>query len=119
MSMYCDECGTAMHWRCTDNVTNVSKFKCPRCGNVQTGELKRVEPKPPKEPKYYYESGDGKWIVRRVINCQPVHVGSFADEETAKRVVDGMKKVNWDKSMVPMVFKSLGIHKVKRSWVCE
>lgn len=117
MSMYCDECGDVMRWRCTDNITNVSKFKCPNCGHVQTGELKRVEPKPPKEPKHCFKY-KGKWIVRKVINHQPVYVGSFADEETAKLVVDGMKKVNWDKSMVPVVFESLGIHKVKRSWVC-
>ena len=50
--MYCDECGTAMHWRCTNNVTSVSKFKCPRCGNVQTGKLKRIKINRPG-PKYY------------------------------------------------------------------
>ena len=53
-----------------------------------------------------------------MINHQKVYVGCFADEETAKLVVDGMKKVDWNKSMIPSVFKSLGIHKVKRSWVC-
>ena len=118
MSMYCDECGTAMHWRCTDNVTSVSKFKCPRCGNVQTGKLKRIKINRPG-PKYYYERGDGKWMVQKTINHKTISLGGFEDEETAKRVVEGMKKVDWNKSMIPSVFKSLGIHKVKRSWVCE
>ena len=117
MRMYCDECGDVMRWRCTDNITEVSKFKCPNCGHVQTGKLKKVEPKPPREPNYYYEK-NGKWFVKKVINHQKVYVGCFADEETAKLVVDGMKKVDWNKSMIPSVFKSLGIHKVKRSWVC-
>ena len=116
--MDCDECGTAMHWRCTDNVTNVSKFKCPRCGNVQTGMLKKVKPLPKREPNYYYARKDGKWMVQKTINHKKLSLGGFADEETAKRVVDGMKKVDWNESLVPVVFESLGIHKVKRSWVC-
>ena len=117
MRMYCEECGDVMMWRCTDNITEVSKFKCPNCGHIQTGKLKKVEPKPPQEPKYCFNY-KGKWIVRKTINHQPVYVGCFADEETAKLVVDGMKKVDWKKSMIPVVFESLGIHKVKRSWVC-
>ena len=116
--MYCEERGDVMLWRCTDNITNISKFKCPNCGRIQTGELKKVEPKPPREPNYYYARKDGKWIVQKTINHKKLSLGGFTDEETAKRVVDGMKKVNWDKSMVPVVFESLGIHKVKRSWVC-
>ena len=116
--MDCDECGTAMHWRCTDNVTSVSKFKCPRCGNVQTGKLKKVKPLPKREPNNYYARKDGKWMVQKTINHKTISLGGFADEETAKRVVDAMKKVDWNKSMIPSVFKSLGIHKVKRSWVC-
>ena len=116
--MYCDECGDVMRWRCTNNITNVSKFKCPRCGNVQTGMLKKVNPLPKREPNYYYARKDGKWMVQKTINHKKLSLGGFADEETAKRVVDGMKKVNWEKSLVPMVFESLGIHKVKRSWVC-
>jgi len=116
--MDCDECGTAMHWRCTDNVTSVSKFKCPRCGNVQTAKLKKVNPLPKREPNYYYARKDGKWMVQKTINHKKLSLGGFADEETAKRVVDGMKKVDWNESLVPVVFESLGIHKVKRSWVC-
>ena len=115
--MICEDCGNSMLWRCTDNITNVSKFKCPVCGNIQSGVMERVKPRPKPEPNYYYLK-NGKWAVKKVINHQTVFVGTFADEETAKKVVDGMKKVEWDKSMIPSVFESLGIHKVNRSWVC-
>ena len=112
MRMYCEECGTAMHWRCTDNITNVSKFKCPNCGHVQTGKLKRVEVSK-HEPKYYCQK-NGRWVVRKVTNYQTLYVGCFADEETAKRVVDSMKKANWDENVIPDVFRSLGIHKYSK-----
>ena len=115
--MYCEECGDVMMWRCTDNITEVSKFKCPNCGHIQTGKLEKVEPKPPREPNYCF-SYKGKWIVKKTINHQEIYVGCFADEKTAKLVVDGMKKVDWKKDLIPSVFESLGIHKVKRSWVC-
>ena len=114
--MFCDECGDVMVWRCTDNLTEVSKFKCPNCGHIQTGKLKKVKI-PERGPKYYCQK-NGKWIVRKVINYQTIYVGCFADEKTAKLVVDGMKKANWDKNMIPTVFESLGIHKSKHSMVC-
>ena len=114
--MYCDDCGASMVWRCTDNNTNISKFKCPQCGRIQVGKLdvKPVLPRP--EPKYYY-MGRGKYIVNKKVDGKDCYVGSFDDEETAKLVVASMNKVGWDKSNRPSVFKELGIFKFKGSWV--
>ena len=39
MIMFCDECGDVMVWRCTDNLTEVSKFKCPNCGHKEKRKL--------------------------------------------------------------------------------
>ena len=115
--MICEDCGVSMQWRCTDNITKVSKFKCPNCGHVQMGKLDMKPIVEHNNPKYYHEK-NGAWIVKRTINHKYLYVGSFANEETAKRVVQKMEEVDWDKSMIPSVFSSLGIHKVNRSWVC-
>lgn len=100
--MYCEDCGAPMHWRCTDNETNVSKFKCPHCGRVQLGVLDLKPPMPKREPKFYYHAGD-KYYVKRTINYDVILVGGFRDEETAIRVRDGMNRVGWDKTRIPEV----------------
>ena len=104
--MICEDCGAIMHWRCTNNNTNVSKFKCPQCGNIQSGKLELKPPLPKPKPKYYYLS-KGKYYVKRTINCQRIWVGVFEDEETAKKAVCMMEEHGWDKSMVPRVKECL------------
>lgn len=117
--MYCSECGETMQWRCTNTETGIAKYKCPECGNVQTGEDEYKAPvkNPTRLPKYYYLK-DGKYIVRRWIDGEHKYIGSYADEETARKVVDKMVECDWDKARIPQVYAELNIEKVNRSWVC-
>ena len=119
--MYCEECGDVMVWRCTNQITSMSKFKCRNCGNVQEEkvELKPPAPRVARVPKYYY-CKNGKYIVRanRTGTNSQTYIGTYEDEETAKKVVDKLKACNWDKECLPSIHKELGIEKINRRWVC-
>ena len=122
MKMICEECETPMHWRCTNQITSIAKYKCPVCGHVQTEKIEPVKPtkeavEKPK-PKYYYKTTKGSYIVRKDISKQKLHIGTFGDEETAQKVVDEMIKCNWNMDMVPSIREKLNIHRVGRSWFC-
>ena len=116
--MYCELCGSSMQWRSTNQLNNVAKFKCPRCGNVQSG-LDDYEPivKEKFTPKHYYFH-DGRFVVRKVIDGKHRYIGAFGNEETAKKVVDKMDEYGWDKSMRRQVYEELGMHRVNNAWVC-
>ncbi|MBP5699256.1 MAG: hypothetical protein J6W71_00150 [Methanobrevibacter sp.] len=118
--MYCSECGESMQWRCTDNRTNIAKYKCPHCGNVQLGEDDYKEPVPTVHiPKYYYFK-DGRYIVRKFVGREHrcIYIGSYADEDTANKVVEKMIEYDWDKNKVPLVHEELNIQRINRTWVC-
>ena len=108
--MYCDECGGVMVWRCTDNITKLSKWKCRDCGHLQYDNYvpRSFEDLPKKEPRYYFFK-NGAYIVKKTKNYEQIYVGSFHSEELAKKVVDGMKSVGWDKSKIPSVLKGVGL----------
>ena len=118
VSMICEECESVMQWRSTNQITNIAKYKCPHCGHVQLGEseLKPLTDEP-KIPNYYHLK-NGRWIVKKTQNHKLIYVGTFGNEETAKRVVKEMIKNDWDKKMVPQVYVKLNIQRVDRAWVC-
>ena len=115
--MYCEECQSVMHWRCTNQITQVSKFKCPQCGHVQTGILE-TKPVVSVEKPNYYHMKNGKWLVKKTKDHQMLYVGTYANEETAQKVVSEMIKCDWNLDMIPEIYEKLNIHKVNRSWVC-
>lgn len=45
----------------------------------------------------YYRTRWGSWVVRKVIEGRLVYFGSYESEETARRVVDFLKRNNWSK----------------------
>lgn len=115
--MLCEECQGKMQWRSTNTVTHLSKFKCPNCGHVQLAVVE-FNPKDSKvKPRYYYEK-DGKWIVRRKHDHQHKYVGTYANEETARKVVEKMNACDWDLDEIPRIYNELGIHRVNYTWVC-
>ena len=116
-SEYCTKCGGVMVWRSTNNITRLSKWKCRDCGHISTMVLPEPEPvvNVPVIPNYYYQR-DGKYIVRKKRNNETVYVGAFQSEDMAKEVVEGMKSVDWNKTLIPEVLKGLGIGKVNRQW---
>ena len=119
IKMICEECESVMHWRCTNQITQISKFKCPVCGHVQTGklEVKPVETVEKKVPNYYHMR-NGSWVVKKTKNHERLYVGAYGNEETAQKVVQEMIKCDWDLNMIPEIYGKLNIHKVNRSWVC-
>ena len=112
------ECGAKMQWRCTNKETNIAKYKCPVCGKLVTAvdDYKPVKI-PVRTPKHYYRK-NGRYIVRRWINGEHQYIGSYADEETAKRVVDKMVECDWDKACIPQVYAELNIERVHGTWCC-
>ena len=113
----CEECGETMQWRCTNQETGVAKYKCPICGNVQLGEDDWKEPiVEVRHIKNYYQNKN-RFIVRRVVDGKHRYIGCYGNEDTAKKVVEKMEEVEWDKSMIPLIHEELNIHKVNRSWV--
>ena len=117
--MYCEKCDSAMQWRSTNQITHLAKYKCPQCGHIQT-ELQEVKMPVAVEPKThnYYHLRNGRWIVKKTKDHKMIYVGTFGNEETAKRVVKEMIKCDWDKGKVPEVYEKLNIHRVDRAWVC-
>lgn len=120
IEMKCD-CGMSMQWRCTDTKTNIAKYKCPQCGNI----VKVFdEYKPPVvekfEPKYHFFR-NGRFIVRKKVDGKFKYIGTYADEETADKVVAKMKEYDWDTNMLPRVYDELHMQKINRLWVtvCE
>jgi len=116
--MYCSECGGSMQWRSTNHKTNMAKYKCRSCGNIME---QMDDYKPPVneifEPKHY-SFYRGKFTIHKTINGVHRSFGTYAEEETAKKVVAKLKECGWDKSLLPQVYEELGIRKVNRVWVC-
>ena len=116
--MICEKCGHSMQWRCTDTRTRLAKYKCLGCGELIIVEDDYEAPEiPVRVPKYYYCS-KGRFIVHKKIDGKFVNFGTYADEETAKAVVDKMKEFDWDKDMLHRVYDELGMKYVNRLWVC-
>ena len=114
----CEECGETMQWRCTNQETGVAKYKCPTCGNVQCGPDEWKEPVVKVNmPKHYYKR-ENCYIVRRIRNGKHQYIGCYGNEETAKKVVDKMNEIDWDKSKLSLVHNELNIKRINRSWVC-
>ena len=101
--MYCDVCGASMQWRSTNKRTGLAKYKCLDCGNVQVGEDEnKAIVRVPREPKYYYLN-NGRYIIHKVIDGRNLYYGCYYTEESAKEVVERLKSVGWDKSLLPSI----------------
>lgn len=60
------------------------------------------------QPKNYYKNKRGDWIITR----KNKYYLSCKTEEQAKKIVRTLRKVNWDKTYIPMIKKEFGIVKV-------
>ena len=59
-----------------------------------------------KVPKYYDRVKTSHGIVYRVgkkVNGKEEHYGQYKDEDTAKKIVDELKKVDWNKELLPRI----------------
>ncbi len=49
---------------------------------------------------YHYDKSMEKFRVRRVIDGKFISYGFYEDENVARKVVEKLKSVNWDKSRI-------------------
>ena len=66
------------------------------------------------EPRYYYyDKTTGKFIiVKRCYDGEKdvvIYYGRYDREDTVKKIVEELKKVNWDKSRLEDIKKNLGL----------
>ena len=59
--------------------------------------------------KYYTKTPTGDFQVQKTINGRKIIVGRFADEETAKEIVDACIKVDWDIKQIDYLIKWKGV----------
>lgn len=73
------------------------------------GELE-IRPSSGVNPKNYcYNKNSGRYNVYKQFNGKNYSFGTYSDETTAKKVVDELRKVNWDKDCLKDIKKDLGI----------
>lgn len=60
-----------------------------------------------KRVKYCTYNKSGKYVVQRFINNERVYFGSCKTLEDAERLVDALKKHNWDFDEIPEDIKKL------------
>lgn len=70
--------------------------------------------KPKHKPKhYYYDWWSDKFVIvkRYYVDKKDVVVyyGRYDKEDTAKQIVEELKKVDWDKNKLPQIKKELGL----------
>lgn len=74
-------------------------------------------PLPQKQPRNYSRLRNGKFtVVKRFYrNSKTVNIycGIYDDEEVAKRIVEEMRKVNWDIKYLPKIKEEV-LYKCKR-----
>lgn len=58
---------------------------------------------------YWFNKHNGKYHVYKHINGKSRQFGTYSDEATAKKVVEELRKVNWDKDCLKDIKKDLGI----------
>lgn len=61
-------------------------------------KFKQTPPKKCKEPlNYYYMKYANSWRVSKQIDGKPIDYGCYKNKEQAEKVVEHLKKHNWDK----------------------
>ena len=78
---------------------------------VRRAKAKKKENKKPRAVKYYCRTRNGYFIVEKWDKSRIVYYGAYRDEVTAKKVVEELKKVDWDKKELSAIKKRLGVKK--------
>ena len=74
-----------------------------------------------KVPKnYYYRKNTGNYVVTKRITInkevKTIYYGTYKNEEECVKIINELKKVNWDKKELPNIKKKLGISNVKKRY---
>ena len=70
----------------------------------RTQHTARRSKKTIRKPKYYvYHVSNHKYCIVKKIRNKNVYFGQYDDESVTKKIVEDLKKVNWDKSLLPQI----------------
>jgi len=118
--MLCEDDGMPLVWRCTNQVTNVAKYKCPYCGRLYKIV---VEPKEKEcsdkleKPLYYHKNSYGTYTVHRNLDKKYQYYGTYSSEDIAKAVVDKLWEYGWNKDLLGRIREELGLTRRGKQWV--
>ena len=118
--MLCEDDGMPLIWRCTNQVTNVAKYKCPYCGRLYEIVVEpKVEQTSDKleKPKYYHKNPYGTFTIHRRDGGDYRYFGTYPTREIAAAVVEKLKEYDWDKSCLPSIRDELGLVRKGKQWV--
>lgn len=71
---------------------------------------------------YIYQHSNGSWVVSKWNKTgRDTHYGNYKSKELALKVVNALKKCNWDKSELPRIHEELGYKSIvfSKRWVYE
>ncbi len=73
------------------------------------GEVE-IRPRYSVNPRnYWFNKHNGKYHVYKQINGKSRQFGTYSDEATAKKVVEELRKVEWDKSQLQRIKDEIGV----------
>lgn len=73
------------------------------------GEVE-IRPRYSVNPKnYWFNKHNGRYHVYKQINGKSRQFGTYSDEATAKKVVEELRKVEWDKSQLERIKAEIGV----------
>ena len=141
--MICDECGSSrVHWRCDNQETQTTKYKCLDCGTIMTkktekkllfkqDELKKLEKEKEehiqrkhkqgakkrwkyKIPRNYNRTLCNTFMVTKWVDKKQQYFGTYKTEEDAQFVVNRLRECGWDKKELWNIRKELYDYKEQR-----
>ena len=119
--MLCENDGASLQWRCTNQITKVSKYKCPRCGRlykvVDSFDVKTECSDRLERPAYYHKNTYGTYTIHRNANGVYQYFGTYPTEDIAKCVVEKLREYGWDKDLLPRIHDELGLVRKGKQWV--
>lgn len=89
---------------------NVQKVRRMLHEAKDKGEVE-IRPSYSVNPKnYWFNKHNGRYHVYKQINGKSRQFGTYSDEATAQRVVEELRKVNWDKDCLKDIKKKLELN---------
>ena len=69
----------------------------------KNGDISRLPQR--SEYDYFYKcnDGSGKYVVLKKIDGKMIYFGRYGSEDEAKKIVEELKKVDWDKSQLKRI----------------
>ncbi len=98
-----------------EDVRRYNKLNPKQYSNLRAEALKNGDISSPRHmnttgAKFYTKNKKGEFIVKKQFSSKTIIVGRFADEKTAKMIVEICKTVNWDLDRIQNIINE---HKIQ------